>query len=207
MYYVFHFISGHLPRHILFWKIWITTWDWVRSPPRWDKIPSFGGSPYKCKECSMVVHEICIRLGNDTWALQTFERLNAPVSVFYSLSFWFFYLFVFLSMYLFVFFQDLIKCLQDLKFQSLCFPIVNWHWLTEWPLTKAYLSFVLHGQDFSVIFCSTQKCVNRDNVDFASKPRKSRQDSIHFKFVTWIKIWHKEQFVIDPHAKITPHDK
>ena len=44
-------------------------------------------------------------------------------------------------------------------------------------------------------------------MDFASKQRKLRQDSIHCKFVMWSKVWYEEQFVIDPHDKITPHDK
>ena len=39
----------------------------------------------------------------------------------------------------------------------------------------SYLSFLLHGQDFWVIFCSTQKCVN-------CKKMISRQKSVnHFK--------------------------
>ena len=71
----------------------------------------------------------------------------------------------------------------------------------------SYLSFLLHGQDFWVHFCSTQKYVNRDKMDFAPKQRKSCQDSIHCKFVTWSKVWYREQFVVDPHNKITPHDK
>ena len=37
----------------------------------------------------------------------------------------------------------------------------------------SYLSFLFHGQDFGVIFCSTQKCVNRNKLDFASTQRKS----------------------------------
>ena len=44
-------------------------------------------------------------------------------------------------------------------------------------------------------------------MDFAPKQRKSRQDSIHCKFVMWSKVWYREQFVVDPHNKITPHDK
>ena len=52
-------------------------------------------------------------------------------------------------------------------------------------IQTSYLSFVLHGQDLLVIFGSTQKRVNRDKMDFASKQRKSRQDSIHCKFVMW----------------------
>ena len=31
MYCVFHHISGHLSRQILFWKMLMKTWDWVRS--------------------------------------------------------------------------------------------------------------------------------------------------------------------------------
>ena len=37
-----------------------------------------------------------------------------------------------------------------------------------------YLSFLLHGQGLWVIFCSTQKCVNRDKIYFAPKQRKSQ---------------------------------
>ena len=55
-----------------------------------------------------------------------------------------------------------------------------------------------------VHFCSTQKYVNCDKMDFARKQRKSRQDSIHCKFVAWSKVWYREQFVVDPHNKITP---
>ena len=75
------------------------------------------------------------------------------------------------------------------------------------PSHTSYLSFLLHGQDFWVNFCSTQKYVNRDKMDFAPKQRKSSRDSIHCKFVTWSKVWYREQFVVDPHNKITPHDK
>ena len=32
MYCVFQHISGHLPRQIEFWLIWIKSWDWVRPP-------------------------------------------------------------------------------------------------------------------------------------------------------------------------------
>ena len=53
----------------------------------------------------------------------------------------------------------------------------------------SYLSFLLHGQDFWVLFCSTQKYVNRYKMDFAPKQHKSRQDSIHCKFVK-----HDKQF-------------
>ena len=53
----------------------------------------------------------------------------------------------------------------------------------------SYLPFVLHGQDLLVIFCSTQKRVNRDKMDFASKQRESQQNGTHCKFVTWTKIW------------------
>ena len=35
----------------------------------------------------------------------------------------------------------------------------------------SYLSFLFHEQDFGVIFSSTQKCVNRNKLDFASKQR------------------------------------
>ena len=38
---------------------------------------------------------------------------------------------------------------------------------------RTYLSFLMHGQDFGVIFCSTQKCVNCNKMYFASKQRKS----------------------------------
>ena len=44
-------------------------------------------------------------------------------------------------------------------------------------------------------------------MDVASKQCKSRHDSIHCKFVTWIQIWFTEQFIIDQHAKMTPEDK
>ena len=44
-------------------------------------------------------------------------------------------------------------------------------------------------------------------MEFASKQCKSRHDSIHCKFVTWIQIWFTEQFIIDQHAKSTPEDK
>ena len=39
-------------------------------------------------------------------------------------------------------------------------------------------------------FCSTQKCVNRDKIDFASKQHRSQQDS----------MCHVEQSPIAPHA-------
>ena len=50
---------------------------------------------------------------------------------------------------------------------------------------------------FLFIFCSTQKCENRNKMNFASKQRKSLQKSIHCKFVTCRKVCYKEQFVID----------
>ena len=42
---VFHQISGHLQSQFFFWKICITTRDWVRPPPLLDKIPSFSENP------------------------------------------------------------------------------------------------------------------------------------------------------------------
>ena len=42
MYCVFHHISGHLPRQILFWKISTKTWaSDPPPPPCWAKCPSF----------------------------------------------------------------------------------------------------------------------------------------------------------------------
>ena len=73
-------------------------------------------------------------------------------------------------------------------------------WLDSQKHTS-YLSFLLHGQDFWVNICSTQMWVIRDKMNFASKQRKSRQNSIHCKFVMWSKVWYKEQFVIDPHPQ------
>ena len=46
----------------------------------------------------------------------------------------------------------------------------------------SYLSFLVHKQKFWVIFCSLQKCVNRNKKDFASNQRK------HCKFVTCSKV-------------------
>ena len=67
----------------------------------------------------------------------------------------------------------------------------------------SYLSFLLHRQECWVHFCSTQKCINRDKTDIASKQHKSQKDSIHFKCVMWsnsecvmIQISHVEQFLI-----------
>ena len=54
----------------------------------------------------------------------------------------------------------------------------------------SYLSFVLHEQDLSVKFCSTQKSVNRNKMD-----------------KTAYIIWYEEQFITAPHAKTTPHDE
>ena len=58
-------------------------------------------------------------------------------------------------------------------------------------------------------FLSTQKCVKCDKMDVSSKHRK---DSIRYTFVMWsndklLPITNVEQFVIDSHDKIAPHDK
>ena len=54
------------------------------------------------------------------------------------------------------------------------------------PLVAYMISVIfLHKQDFWVNFFSTQKCVKCDEMDVASRQRKSQQDSIHRKFVMW----------------------
>ena len=74
---------------------------------------------------------------------------------------------------------------------------------------------LLHRQDLWVNFCSTQyKC---DNMDLVPKQREAQQDSIHRKFVMWgnlscgamsriLHITKMDQFVIDSHDTIAPHD-
>ena len=59
---------------------------------------------------------------------------------------------------------------------NLGFQYFNFWGGYQWKKTL-YLSFCLHRQDFLVKFCSTQKCLNRDKIYFASKQRKSWQDS------------------------------
>ena len=45
---VFHQISGHLQRQFLFWKICITTWDWLTPPllDNWVPGPNCPGHSY-----------------------------------------------------------------------------------------------------------------------------------------------------------------
>ena len=57
---------------------------------------------------------------------------------------------------------------------------------------------------FWVSFCSTQKCVNCDNIYFALKQPKSRQDNIYCKFVMWSRYGAISQcstWQIAPHYK------
>ena len=66
MYCVFHHISGHLPRQILFWKFSTKTWASVRPPPCWAKCPTFSenafwGPPYlSLEEFSGTFHHFLI---------------------------------------------------------------------------------------------------------------------------------------------------
>ena len=65
---------------------------------------------------------------------------------------------------------------------------------------------------FGLIFAPHKKWVKCDKMDVASKQRKSQQHSIYCKFVMWsidklLHIINVEQFVIDSHDKIAPHDK
>ena len=53
------------------------------------------------------------------------------------------------------------------------------------PLRTGLLSSIHDNCHFWVNFCSTQKCVKCDEMDVASKQRKSQQDSIHCKYVMW----------------------
>ena len=81
------------------------------------------------------------------------------------------------------------------------------HLGTTWHTLK--LSFLLHGQDVWVNFCSTQNCVNRNKIDFASKQRKSQKGRKN-EFVIWsndklLHIADVEQFVIAPHEKQLCH--
>ena len=63
---------------------------------------------------------------------------------------------------------------QGAKIVCFCFVMLSSH--------TSYLSFVLHGQDLLVIFCSTQKRINSDKMDSASKQRKLQQNGTHCKF-------------------------
>ena len=66
-------------------------------------------------------------------------------------------------------------------------------------MLDTYIIFVIFAPRtrFLFIFCATQKCENRNKMNFASKQCKSLQKSIHCKFVTCRKVCNKEQFVID----------
>ena len=71
----------------------------------------------------------------------------------------------------------------------------------------SYLYFLFHGQDFGDRFFSTQKYVNRNNMDFASKQHKSRQNS-HIlnlshgaKFSMWSNLSLIQNYSTNPHDK------
>ena len=76
-----------------------------------------------------------------------------------------------------------------------------------------YMIFVIFG--VWVNFCSTQKSINRDKMDFSPKQRKAQKGSIHCKCEVNIFMWSNnkllhiadmEQFVIAPHDEIASHD-
>ena len=80
--------------------------------------------------------------------------------------------------------------------------MVVWQWhqdkhLLVWSKRKSSNLIFAPRTRFLFIFCSTQRCENRNKMNFASKQRKSLQKSIHCKFVTCRKVCYKEQFVID----------
>ena len=88
--------------------------------------------------------------------------------------------------------------------------MVVWQWhqdkhLLVWSKRKSSNLIFAPRTRFLFIFCSTQRCENRNKMNFASKQRKSLQKSIHCKFVTCRKVCYKEQFVM--WSKIACHGK